>query len=403
MVLITAVDDPVPGDRPTEVRDPTTTTWWRQMPARDYREQHRASTPLELFFDLCFVVAVAAASTKLEHALVEDHAVSGVVSYLSVFFAIWWAWMNFTWFASAYDSDDIPYRLLTFVQIAGVLVLAAGVPRAFDGDFTVVTIGYTVMRLALVVLWLRAAASDPVNRVRNTRVAVGTALCQVGWLAALLVPDPTHRGVFALLIVAEIAVPVLAGQGATPWHPGHIAERFSLFTLIVLGETVLATTVALGAAFDDPEHRGSLTTTIVGGLLIVFGMWWKYFARSAETKLTSARAAFTWGYGHYLVFTSAAAVGAGLVATIATLADGGQRNIAAMVTVPVVVYTITVWALQIRRSRADNRTLPVVVVGCLLIAAATFTGQAVLITGFAVAGMVVAATLLERRLGVVPA
>ncbi len=69
---------------------------------------------------------------QLHHAIAEDHVADGVVGYLLVFFAIWWAWMNVTWFASAYDTDDVAYRLLTFVQIAGVLVLAAGVPRAFD-------------------------------------------------------------------------------------------------------------------------------------------------------------------------------------------------------------------------------------------------------------------------------
>ena len=79
-----------------------------------------------------------------------------------VFFAIWWAWMNFTWFASAYDNDDVLYRLGVFVQIAGVLILAAGVPRAFaSASFAIVTLGYAVMRVGLVSLWLRAARRRP--------------------------------------------------------------------------------------------------------------------------------------------------------------------------------------------------------------------------------------------------
>jgi low temperature requirement protein LtrA len=86
---------------------------------------------LELFFDLCFVVAIAQAAAQLHHAEVEHHAATGVVSFLMVFFAIWWAWMNLTWFASAYDSDDTWYRLAVFVQIAGVLVLAASIPAVF--------------------------------------------------------------------------------------------------------------------------------------------------------------------------------------------------------------------------------------------------------------------------------
>jgi low temperature requirement protein LtrA len=103
-----------------------------------------------------------------------------------VFFAIWWAWVNFTWFASAYDTDDVAYRLLTFVQIVGVLILAAGVPAAFvHGDFTVMTIGYVVMRVALVTQWLRAAHGDPSGRPRRAAMprpspscsSVGSAAC----------------------------------------------------------------------------------------------------------------------------------------------------------------------------------------------------------------------------------
>ena len=111
------------------------------MPSRDRDEEHRASTPLELLFDLCFVVAVARASSLLHHAISAGDAGSAVVSYVLVFFSIWWAWMNFTWFASAYDNDDVVYRLLTLVQITGVLILAAGVPRAFDHrDFDIVMV-----------------------------------------------------------------------------------------------------------------------------------------------------------------------------------------------------------------------------------------------------------------------
>ena len=89
------------------------------MPGRDPDEAHRSSTPLELLFDLCFVVAVAQAAGALHHDLSAGEIGHGLVSYLVVFFTIWWPWMNFTWFASAYDTDDVAYRLLTFVQIAG--------------------------------------------------------------------------------------------------------------------------------------------------------------------------------------------------------------------------------------------------------------------------------------------
>src|SRR6187402_3508026 len=79
------------------------------MRARSPHEPHRAATPLELLFDLVFVVAIAQAAAGLHHSIAEAHVLAGLAGYLMVFFAIWWAWMNFTWFASAYDCDDVPY------------------------------------------------------------------------------------------------------------------------------------------------------------------------------------------------------------------------------------------------------------------------------------------------------
>ena len=153
------------------------------MLSRERHEEHRVATPLELLFDLCFVVAVAQAGVALHHALTEGHVSEALVSYFTVFFAIWWAWMNFSWFASAYDTDDVLYRLAVFVQIAGALVLAAGIPRAFnDHDYVVVTVGYVIMRFGLVANWLRAARSDPDTAVTARRFALGVTLCQIGWI-----------------------------------------------------------------------------------------------------------------------------------------------------------------------------------------------------------------------------
>ena len=156
---------PIPWRLPTRGRDPN--------------EAHRGSTPLELLFDLCFVVAVSAASSSLHGALAGGHIADGVLGFLVVFIGIWWPWVNFTWFASAYDTDDVLYRLLTFVQIAGVLLVAAGVPSAFASDFRVTVVGFVIMRLALVALWLRAARDDPDGRPAALRYAKGVAVIQV--------------------------------------------------------------------------------------------------------------------------------------------------------------------------------------------------------------------------------
>jgi low temperature requirement protein LtrA len=99
----------------------------RRMQPRDPHEAHRVATPLELFFDLVFVVAIASAAAQWHHGLAAGHP-GDLVGFVMVFFAIWWAWMNYTWFASSYDCDDVVYRLLTFAIMAGSLMLAGGIP-----------------------------------------------------------------------------------------------------------------------------------------------------------------------------------------------------------------------------------------------------------------------------------
>ena len=163
---------------------------WRRAVVRDPHEAHRGATPLELFFDLCIVVAVSLAAHELESLLVEHRYANALIGFATGFFALWWAWMNFTWFATAHDADDVPYRILTFVQISGGLVIAAGIPAAMaDRDFTVVVIGYVLMRLALVAQWWRVRGSVPEHRDRATMYAIGILAVQVLWIAWLAVPD----------------------------------------------------------------------------------------------------------------------------------------------------------------------------------------------------------------------
>jgi low temperature requirement protein LtrA len=355
------------------------------MRARDAAEEHRASTPLEAFFDLCFVVAVAVAGQGLHHAIAEGHALHGIAGYGMVFFGIWWAWMNVTWFASAYDVDDVPYRLAVFVQIVGVLVIAAGVPRALAGwDFTVITLGYAIMRVALVAQWVRAGRSDPACRATAYRYAIGVSACMIGWGLCLLLPAAI-RPVTIVLVAAELAVPVWAERtGTTAWHPGHIAERYNLFTLIVLGESVFAATVAIQAALDDEGTVRQLAQLIVGAPLIVFAMWWIYFSTSAERLLASSRVAFVWGYGHLLIFGSAAAVGAGLALGVDVATHTGHASATAAglaVCVPAAVYTLTVWALHLRRHHLDHVHTWLFPGASLLVLGSAFSPAPVLLAG----------------------
>jgi low temperature requirement protein LtrA len=374
----------------TQARRP----WHVPMVARGSGEPHRTATPLELFFDLCFVVAVAQAAARLHHALSEGHIGHGLIGYAMVFFAIWWAWMNFTWFASAYDTDDDVYRLTTLVQIAGALVLAAGVPRAFEhADFRIITYGYVIMRLAMVTQWLRAAAGDPDRRATDLRYAAGVALVQLGWVGRLALSGRWALVGFVVLALADLVVPVIAERPSmTPWHPRHIAERYGLFTLIVLGESVLAATNAIQTALDTGHGGTRLLALAAAGVVIVFSMWWLYFDRPAHDLLTSLRAALFWGYGHYLVFASAAAVGAGLAVAV----DRNDRVGGFAVAVPVAMYLLAVWVLHVRPRQRGLVTVAYPATAVLVLAT-PFTPVSVELTAALLAALVAIATGAGRR------
>jgi low temperature requirement protein LtrA len=294
------------------------------MEGRDRHQAHRAATPLELLFDLTFVIAFGLAASQFAHALADAHYRPALIGFGFAGFAICWAWINFSWFASAYDTDDWIFRVVTMVQMVGVLVLALGLPRLFASlehgehfDSSIMVLGYVIMRVALVFQWLRAARQDPGRRRTCLTYAVATSSAQVFWVASLFLhlPMAAAIAVSLVLVVVEMAGPVVAERlvGDTPWHAHHIAERHGLFAIIALGEGVVGTVAALSAVV---EMQGwTLDTALVGiaGTGLTFGMWWVYYILPSASVLHAHRdRGFVWGYGQMLVITSIVATGAGL-------------------------------------------------------------------------------------------
>jgi low temperature requirement protein LtrA len=371
----------------------------RPVVARDTSERERVSTPLELLFDLVFVVAIASNAAELHHGLAEAHY-GTIVGYTLTWFAIWWAWLNYTWYASAYDNDDVVFRLLTFVIMVGALFLAAGVPDIFeDGQSVVVVVGYAIMRFAMVGLWLRAAAGHPERRQTALWYAGGITVVQLLWIARLGVPQAWLIPSFFLLVGLELLVPVLAekGHGYTPFHPHHIAERHGLLTIIVLGEVILSTVLAIQQVMS-PAGGGltwALAPLIAGGLLIVFSLWWMYFSRDHASIMDDPRAVWVFGYGHLLVFASIAAVGAALAAAVDVVegeADAGTQPIALALAGAVSIVALTISGLHAMSDRETVATMvPAVVVTVLCFGVALLVksmGVAVLLIGLVLATLV---------------
>jgi low temperature requirement protein LtrA len=332
----------------------------RQMGGRDPHEAHRAATPLELFFDLTFVTSFAFAASHYAHALAEGHYGVALIGFGFASFAICWAWVNFSWFASAYDTDDWIFRVATMVQMIGVLILAIGLPRMFASiehgeqfDNSVMVLGYVVMRVALVFQWLRAARQNPARRHACLSYAIAISVAQVGWVAlslSHLTLGPSFAFILVLVLI-ELAGPVIAERrdGGTPWHAHHIAERHGLFAIIALGEGVVGSVAALSTVVEQQGWTMNAALAGIAGTGLTFAMWWVYFIIPSARILHARRdKAFVWGYTQMAIVTSIVATGAGLhVAAnfIEHKAHIGLLVTVLTVAVPVSVFIGSIYAL----------------------------------------------------------
>lgn len=325
-----------------------------RMTGRDPHESHRAATPLELLFDLTFVVAFSQISSEAAHYLELGHVSTVMIGFAFTTFAVTWAWINYSWLASAYDTDDIFFRVATLIVMVGVLILALGVPPAFESiergeylDTTVIVAGYVVMRVATIALWIRAAVHDEKRRKTCIAYTVNISIAQVGWIILIFLnlPVGTTLVFVALLILFELAGPLVAELrfGRTPWHPHHIAERYGLLTIITLGEVILGTILAISAVLT--EFGWSVETALValGGTALAFGMWWVYFSIPFGDVLKKhPKRAFTWGYLHVLLFASLIGVGAGLHVAANVISDHAEVG----ATFAAVVIAVSVLAFE---------------------------------------------------------
>jgi low temperature requirement protein LtrA len=332
------------------------------MSGRDPGEDGRAATPLELLFDLTFVIAFGISASQLAHMLAENHVGAGLAGFAFSTFAVCWAWINFSWFASAFDTDDWAYRLTTMLQMVGVIILSLGIPPLFTSiehgehvDNRVLVAGYVVMRIAMVFQWLRAAKQDPEHRTACLTYAAWISVAQVGWIGALLT-DTSLEVTFVLvglMTVVEMIGPWLGekARGGTPWHAHHITERYGLLVIIALGEGVVGTVASIAAVVNEQGWSTDAVLVALAGTGLTFGMWWVYFVVPAAEILHEERErSFLFGYLHILVFGAIVATGAGLHAAAYFIEDHsklGSVETVASVAIPVAVYLVLIFGLYL--------------------------------------------------------
>jgi low temperature requirement protein LtrA len=232
-----------------------------------HRREEERVTPLELFFDLVFVVAV----TQSTALMVEEPTWAGFGKGLLVLGVLWWAWVGYSWFTSVVDPDEGPVRLAIFAAMAGMLVAALAVPNVFDDQGLTFAIAYGVVRAAHIALFLLASRDDPELRHSVTGLAVSTAI-GVGLLTVASQVDGTAQGgLWVAALLLDMGGPLVIDPTGWRLAPAHFVERHGLVIIIALGESVLA----VGSAGHHLD--GGVITGAVIGVVLVAGLWWLYF------------------------------------------------------------------------------------------------------------------------------
>jgi low temperature requirement protein LtrA len=276
-------------------------------------EPGRKVTWLELFFDLAFVAAVA----KVGSPLADDYSFAGLCRYAFLFFLIWWAWSGHSTFATRFDTDDAIQRALTLVQIFVVAVMAVNAKDGLDSRSSAgFAAAYAIVRFLLVAQYLRARAI-PESRRLTTAFAIGIGAAAVCWLVSAIVPPPARYWLWASALLVDVATPIATAHLTVQAPPdaAHLPERYGLFTIILLGESLVA--IMQGMESQDGWSVSAALSAFLG-MLFAFLVWWWYFDgahAAAERTIRSrrdARAFMLWSFAHLPLYLGIAVAGVGL-------------------------------------------------------------------------------------------
>lgn len=341
-------------------------------------ERGRKVTWLELFFDLIFVAAVAQVASPLR----DHYSIVGVVRFAPLFALIWWAWTGHAVFCTRFDTDDAIQRALTLVQMFAVAVMAANAKDALDSrESAGFGAAYAVVRFILVAQYFRAGQvreARPLTR----RYLAGHGIAATLWLASALVPAPERFWMWGVAFAIDLGTPWIAVRYsvAAPPDAAHLPERFGLFTLILLGESVVAVMQGIESQADwTPAAAASAFL----GMAIAFVMWSWYFdgaAGASERPVRTKRDAIRfhiWSYAHFPLALGIVVTGVGIqrIVTAASRATLTPPE-AAILTGGLASVMLALIAIDATSAARRGRTIGATTVSLLLVAATLALGLA---------------------------
>lgn len=283
---------------------------------KNKNEEERHATWLELFYDLVFVVTVS----QLSHYLLHDVSLSNFFGFLFLFIPVWWSWIGTTFFATRFYSDDLGHRLLILLQMGGAGAMAVNISGAFNNTFSGFALSYAFMRLILVIEYVRVFRTIKSSESANPlvkRYIIGFSIAAIIWLISAFVPITEIR--FALWVIGliiDFATPISTSKLTSKFSPhiSHLPERMGLFTLIVLGESIV------GIVNGMTEQIWDVYSVIEAslGLCISFSLWWLYFDSTGRLPIQILREKgrislyLIWLYTHFPLVVAITAVGVGI-------------------------------------------------------------------------------------------
>jgi low temperature requirement protein LtrA len=324
-------------------------------------EEARKVTWLELFFDLVFVAAVAQVAAPLR----DQYSLVGLIRFAPLFMLIWWAWTGHTVFSTRFDSDDVIQRGLTLVQMFAVAAMAANAKDALDSRSSAgFAAAYAAVRFLLVAQYFRAR-HVPDARALTARYLLGHGTAAVFWLASALVPTPARFWIWGLAFALDLGTPWLAVPHSVKVPPdaAHLPERFGLFTLILLGESVVAVMQGMESQ-DDWTPAAAMSAFL--GMGISFLIWWWYFdgvAGASPQPVRTRRDALRfhiWSYAHFPLYLGIIVLGVGvqrIVTAASRHALSGQESLILTAAAAVVMVAMSAIGAASAGRRSRSREL----------------------------------------------
>lgn len=345
-------------------------------------------TPLELFFDLVFVLAI----TQCTALMAADPTWSGLGKGILVLGVLWWSWVGYAWLTSVVDPEEGAVRLAIFAAMAALLVVALCVPGAFGDSAFLFACAYAVVRGGQIALFLLASRDDPALRQSVVGLAGGTAL-GVGLLVAAAFTDGWLQGaLWALALLLDMGEPYLFGSEGWKLVPGHFVERHGLIFIIALGESI----VAIGVGAEAGVDAGVVAAATLG-IGVAAALWWLYFdvvALVAERRLVRAAvgreqneiARDSYSYLHFPMVAGVVLLALGLKKTLGSVGDPLELVPAAAMLGGTAIYLLAHVAFRLRNVHTLNkhRLACAIVLVALIPAAVELPGLATLAILFAV-------------------